>query len=738
VRRLHGEDVADPYFWMRDLDDPRVLANLDAERAYYEQQTAPLAGDRRRLAAQLRARLPQVSAGCPWWQSGRRYQLVYREGAQYPQLLRRNGRDTDDDDTDDGDTDDGADEVLLDVPSLVGQATYAELGLLELSDDGRHLAYSLDLTGDEVYELRWLDVTTGVDLVTAQGSPERVPRSYYGGAWTLDGSAFYYVVHDEAYRPHQVWRHRLGTEVAADELVFVEDDRRFEVTVRRTRSGDYVVITSASRTTCHEHVLAASDPAAVPRAVRTRVEGVEDQLEHQRGPDGGRWLLVTNDGMPEFRLLVADCHNDGTEDGGTTWRELVAGRPGERLEACDAFAGGLVLSWRRNALRVLEIRTSDGSDGVVRELAPPHPAATVRLGAKHDYDCSAVVVETTSLVEPSIWRAVDLAGGSEVEVHRRQAPGHDPARYVTRRITLPARDGTSIPVTLAHARAGSGDGETLEAARRDGTAPGLLYGYGAYESCLWPEFEPALPVWLDHGVLYAVAHVRGGGEGGRSWWQQGHLRAKVTTFTDYLDVAAGLVSQGWVAADRLATRGLSAGGLLQGAAFSMRPQQWAAVVAEVPFVDCVNSMLDDGLPLTVNEWQEWGDPRDAGDYAVMRAYTPYENLPDPPWPAILVTGALHDPRVVVHEPAKWVAALRAEAAATTSSSGSESSGSESSGPAWSGSASGPVASSGPLLFRAETGPGAHAGPAGRYAAMDYEAEVMAFVLSALRVPVVDE
>jgi oligopeptidase B len=461
-----------------------------------------------------------------------------------------------------------------------------------------------------------------------------------------------------------------------------------------------VVISCTSRTLRQELVVDAHDPDAAAVPLRPRRPGIEDVAEHQRVPGGDRWLLVTNDGAAEFRMLAS---------AGADWVELVPARRDERLESCQAFAGGLVLGWRRHGRPVVELRDPDASLGSAVEVAvPPSPNAdpgawTVRLGPNPDYHAVAVVVETTSFVHPAAFLLVPFGpaagAGPHRVIHRQEAPHHDPERYVTRRISVPARDGTEIPVTLAH-RA------DLDP-RAAGGAPALYTGYGSYEACDWPEFDRALPVWLDQGLVFARAHIRGGGEGGRNWWLQARMHAKATTFTDYVDVADALVEQGWLAADRIASRGLSAGGLLQGAVLSMRPDRWAAVVAEVPFVDCVNSMLDDSLPLTVGEWEEWGDPRDPADYAAMRGYTPYENLPVPPpggLPAILVTGAVHDPRVLVHEPAKWVAALR------SALDGAES-----------------------VLFRVETGAGAHAGPAGRFAYLDYEAEVMAFVLEALQV-----
>ena len=299
-----------------------------------------------------------------------------------------------------------------------------------------------------------------------------------------------------------------------------------------------------------------------------------------------------------------------------------------------------------------------------------------------------------SLISPPAWYRLDLETGERTLLKRREVPGYDPGEYRTERVTATARDGTAIPVTLAyHART-----------PLDGTAPCLLYGYGAYEDSNDPAFELGLPSLLDRGVVYAIAHVRGGGEGGRNWWQQGRRRSKPTTFTDFIDVADWLAGAGGVVdGERIVAWGLSAGGLLMGAVYSMRPDRWAAVVAQVPFVDCVNTMLDPSIPLTITEWDEWGDPRDLGDFEVMRSYSPYDNPPSGDRPPLLVTGAVHDPRVAVHEPAKWVARLRA-----TAPGGSPE-----------------------VVFRVELGAGAHTGPSGRFAQARYEAQVNAFVLDAM-------
>jgi oligopeptidase B len=341
----------------------------------------------------------------------------------------------------------------------------------------------------------------------------------------------------------------------------------------------------------------------------------------------------------------------------------------------------------------------DRQSGEQRRLEAGGPHTSLALARNEDDHATAVTVRTESLIEPPSWHDVDLATGRWRERKRQRVPGYDPAGYATERVTAVAPDGTSVPVTIAY-RAGL---------PRDGTAPCLLYGYGAYESCEWPAFHLATPSLLDRGFVYAVAHVRGGGEGGRRWWLDGRLDRKRNTFTDFIAVADMLAARGWAAPGRIVSRGLSAGGLLQGAVYSMAPRRWRAVVAEVPFVDCVTTMLDPSIPLTVNEWDEWGDPRDPAMRAYLASYSPYDNPPAEPRPDLLVTGSLHDPRVLIHEPAKWVARLRA-----TGTAGSR------------------------VLFRPELGAGAHTGPSGRFGQLGYEAEILAFIVDAAHLPPPDQ
>jgi len=648
----------DPYAWMRDRDLPAMRDYLSAERAWYDHWLASVRGPRDELAAELAARLIPAEESVSWAQAGHTYFTRTVAGQEYEQFCR------------------GA-EVLLDENLLVDPARgdYLGLGVREISPDGRLLAYSVDFDGDELYQLRIRDLTRGTDL------PERIEGTYYGLAWSADSRSLLYVVTDAQYRAHEVWRHVLGTDPYRDTLVFREEDQRFDLTVRVTRSGAYVLIESESRDSTETLVLPAARTDTAPVVIARRRPGIEYRADH----GDGEFFLVTNLDAEEFRLVAAPADAPGAQ----RWRTVLAGSPDTRLVSVDAFGRYLVVEQRHAAATQLLIVDRQSGERRLIEAGGPH--VSLALGPNEDYHAAAVTVRTESLVEPPSWHDVDLATGRWRERKRQQVPGYDPARYATERVTAVAPDGTSVPVTIAY-RTGL---------RRDGSAPCLLYGYGAYESCEWPAFSVATPSLLDRGFVYAVAHVRGGGERGRSWWQDGRLNRKRNTFTDFIAAADMLAAQGWAAPGRIVSRGLSAGGLLQGAVYSLAPQRWRAVVAEVPFVDCVTTMLDPSIPLTVTEWDEWGDPRDPAMRAYLASYSPYDNPPAGPRPDLLVTGSLHDPRVLIHEPAKWVARLRA-----TGSAGSR------------------------VLFRPELGAGAHTGPAGRFGQLGYEAEILAFIVDA--------
>ena len=682
VRDLHGQRDVDNYAWMRDHSAPAMQEYLAAERAYYDAETSHLAGLTKELYDEAVARTPQgTDDSVSWTLRGYHYRHRTPAGAEGKQLIRwRDGESPADG------------RVLLDEDVISADTGFVDVGTCEPSPDNRLLAWSADTSGAEIYELRFRDTATGQDRADV------IERTYPGGAWAADSTHFFYLVPDALYRPYQMWRHEVGAAPGSDVLVYEESDARFSLTLAPSRSGQLVVLTSESRDSTEVWILPAGWPLAEPAVVAPRRAGVEYRVDHAADPSGGpgQLLIVTDDGAAEFRLMRAPADAPGREN----WSEVpcpavAPARDDTRLLRCDVLTGHLLLTLRRGGSQLLAITGPDGD--YVREIWPAPAAGAIAVAHAEDYAAGSVVIAEESLIEPRAWSALDLATGQRQELKRAEVPGYAAARYLTRRLVAPVSDGTGVPVTIAY----------REGTPLDGTAPCLLYGYGAYESSLDPEFEVSLPSVLDRGAVYAVAHVRGGGECGRNWWQQGRLRAKPTTFTDFIDVA------GWLAGDvagagalidgrRIVSRGLSAGGLLQGAVYSRAPGRWRAVVAEVPFVDCVTTMLDPGIPLTIEEWAEWGDPRDPDDFACLRAYSPYDNPPAGARPALLVTGAVNDARVLVHEPAKWVARLREADDAGSS-----------------------------VLFRVELGAGAHTGPSGRYGHLRYEAEVYAFILTAL-------
>jgi oligopeptidase B len=680
----HGVERPDPYHWLGG-DGSDVLAHLAAERTFYDASTVHLESLTSTLSREMLSRL-STNDESPRW-SRRRYTYWTRHpvNSDYAELRRRLNHDSEAGST----TESESSSLFFDIAAQDAGTGYLDLGLTLVSPDEDLLAYSVDVEGDEVFELRFRDLRTGADL------PDRVPRSYYGGAWSADSQWFFYTVHDETYRPWQVWRHRLGTDATEDVIVLEEHDARFELEVRPTRSGDLVAIWSVSRSTTEAWMVDAHAPESGPYSVGGRRHGVVYTVEHLRAAEGELMLLVTNDEAVEFRLMTAPVPRDADQDH-TAWVEARPEHPDERLLRADAFGGAVVLSFRAGGRHRLRIVGHDdlAGDGLV--LGSRHEVGYLGLARNTAYDAPEVTVADETYLQPPIWSAVDLATGVSHEVHRGEAPGLDPAAYVVEERWFPAPDGTQVPAVLLRHR------DTP----LDGTAPAVIYAYGAYEAVDEPEWDAALPSLLDRGLVWVHGLIRGGGDGGRRWWLEGSLRHKQHTFDDLAAIADGLDREGLVDGRRIATRGLSAGGLLQGAVFSQRPDRWRAVVAEVPFVDVVTTMFDEATPLTITEWEEWGDPRIREEFDWMLAYSPYDQLPAAGGrPDLLVTGAVHDPRVMVREPAKWVAALRH------------------SDPEWSPR----------LLFRCETGAGAHVGPSGRVAHLRYEAEIYAWVLDRLEV-----
>lgn len=704
--------VDDPYHWMRDREDPAVTAYLEAENAHAEAHLAPLRPTIDTIFEEIKARVHEDDTSPPSFRDGFAYYARTVTGQQYPLHCRR-PLPPELHDADLGDLpielrrpvdplDPPADEqVLLDQNVEAEGHDQFQVAGFHVSPSGRHAAWLVDTSGAEVFEIRIRDLDTGQDR------DEVVPRAGYSLAWYADDAAFLYTVTDDAWRPHQVWRHVLGTDPADDELVFDEPDDRYWLGIGRTRSRELLVIGVGSKVTSEAHVLPVDDPTAAPRLVAAREVGVEYDLDHDAARD--RLVLLTNapddDGpCPDFRVVTCGVPTADDPDAGARdrWAPLLHHRAGVRVEGADAFAGHLVVSERteaRTQVRLLDPTAGpDEHDlGPAGLLPVDEEVATVGAAGNRRYDTTTLRYAYTSLTTPS--RVLDVrldghrprAGTEEVVKEQRVRGGYDRSRYVSWREWATAPDGTRVPISLVRHR-----DTTVGDAAAGGGAPCLLYGYGAYEMSMDPYFSVARLSLLDRGAVFAIAHVRGGGEMGRGWYEDGKFAAKPNSFSDLVACADHLVETQVTSRDRLAIRGGSAGGLLIGAALNLRPDVAACAVAEVPFVDVVATMSDPTIPLTVIEYDEWGNPDD-GHGEVMLSYSPVDNVRPEGYPAMLVTAGLNDPRVQYWEPAKWVATLRA------------------------------TATGGPLLLKTQMGAG-HAGRSGRYDAWRDEAEVLAFVL----------
>ena len=662
VRELHGETVADPYAWMRERESARVLDHLRAENDHTDACIAHLDALRETVFQEIKSRIQETDLSVPARKGDYWYLTRTEEGRQYAISCRRRG------------AADGPEEILIDGNVVAGDAEYFAFGLFEVSPDHRVAAYSTDYTGAEEYTLRFRDLETKNDLA------DEIPRTYYGGAWSKDARFFFYTRPDDAMRPHQLWRHALGSDASEDVLVFQEDDERFFLEVDSSRSGDFLFVTLQSKITTEVWMLDAAHPEGDLRRIREREDGVEYWVEHQRGPGDGRLVILTTLAAPNGRILEAPVEDPGT------WRELLAHDPTVKLDGLDAFRDHLVLWCRTDGMSGVKVIARDGA---VSELEFDEPVRTVDASHNLEYDTATLRFEYESLVTPDSVYEQDLETGERKLLKRQPVLGHyEPDEWESLREWATATDGTRIPISLVRRRGASG------------AAPLLLYGYGAYEANSDPWFSAGRLSLLERGVTFAIAHVRGGGELGRHWYEQGKLAGKKNSFDDFNACADHLIASGYTAPEKLAARGGSAGGLLVGAAMNRRPELYRAVVAEVPFVDVVNTMLDETLPLTVTEWEEWGNPRLADQYRWLREYAPYENIRDCAYPRLLATAGLNDPRVQYWEPAKWVAALRDR------TTGDE-----------------------PILLKTEMGAG-HGGPSGRYDAWRDEALVLAFLLDA--------
>jgi oligopeptidase B len=616
---LHGDTRVDDYHWLRDKGGREVTAYLEAENAYAEEQTASIAPLRQALYDEIVGRIQETDQSAPYRKGAFEYYHRTEEGKQYKIYCRREpGRPA-------------TEQVLLDMNVLAKGLPFLGLGAYEVSPNGRLLAYSLDETGFRDYTLRVEDLASGEVL------PERIEH-VKSIAWASDSRTFFYTVDDDTKRPHQVKRHRLGDR-DDDPVLYQEDDERFRVAVWLSRSGKIVFRGVFSHTTSEVAFVPASEPSGTWRIVAERQQDHEYDVTH-RGRD---FFIRTNDRGRNFRVVRAPVRDPGP----ASWQEVIPHREDVMLEGLDVFDGFYALLERENGLPHIRI-SRFGADDTLR-IATDEPVYSMHPGANEEFSATHYRYRYESLTTPDSVFDYDVRSRSRTLVKRIEVLGYDPSEYSSERLWATADDGTRIPVSVVYAK-----GTAI-----DGSSPMLLAGYGSYGYPYPTGFSHSRVSLLDRGVVVAIAHIRGGGELGKPWHDQGRMAHKMNTFTDFIAVAEHLIENGYTSSPRLAIQGGSAGGLLMGAVTNMRPDLFGVVVSIVPFVDVLNTMLDDSLPLTVGEYEEWGNPHERAAYFRIKRYCPYSNLGAHAYPTMLVRTSLNDSQVMYWEPAKYVAKLRA-------------------------------------------------------------------------------
>ena len=646
VDTLHGVTVEDDWYWLREKGTPEVESYLRAENAYADQLLAPTAALQSTLYDEMLSRIKETDLGVPVRQGRHRYYARTEAGKQYPIHCRKP-------------VDSEDEQVILDLNELGKTEKFVGLGALVPSDDGRLIAYSIDTTGFRQYTLQLKNLETGEVL------PARIPRVDYV-AFSRDGASVLYVVEDEqTKRAHRLYRHVLGTDVATDALLYEETDERFSLAVERTRSKALFVVTSASKTTSEVRIADASGAAPSFTLVSPR----KDLREYYVDDRDSELVIRENGAGRNFRVVSAPLATPGDEH----WRELVAHRDDVMLEAHECFAGGLVLHEREDGLPHLRfIGFSAGDD---HRLEVDEALYQLVAEANPEWDEPTFRYTYLSPVTPRSVYDYDPKTRARVLQKRTEVPGYDATRYETRRVWAKAADGTRIPLSLL-GRRGALDGEP---------SPVLLRGYGSYGLPYPIRFDSNVFSLVDRGMIVALAHIRGGGELGKRWHDEGRMAKKQNTFSDFIAAAEHLIASGIARKDGVVIEGGSAGGLLMGAVVNQRPDLFRAVLAHVPFVDVINTMLDESLPLTVGEFEEWGNPKVKADHGVMAAYSPYENVAPRAYPSMFVRTSYNDSQVMYWEPAKWVARLRVTKLGDA-----------------------------PLLFKTDMEPAGHGGKSGRY------------------------
>lgn len=662
VTTLHGDTREDPYAWMRDRSDPDTIAHLEAENKYADALTAHLEPLRQTIYGEMVSHIKETDVSAPAKRGGFYYYARTEQGLQYPISCRKQG------------SLDAAEEVLLNPNELAKGLEYFALGAAVVSPDHALLAYSTDTAGDETYTLHVKNLATGELLA------ERIPNTYYGLEWAADNRTFFYTVLNDQKRPYQVWRHRLGE--PADTLIFEEKDERFEMNLERMSSRAFIVLDISSQTTTEQRFLDVNDPDGEFRMLLPRRQNIEFSATHH----GGWFYLTINDTARNFRLVRTPVNAPSVD----ALEELVAPRDGITLEGATAYKNHMVVTERDQGLIRLVVENIETH--ARHEVTFPEEVYMAHEVPPAEFDSGVMRYTYESLVTPPSVIDYQMEARAATVMKRQEVPGYEAALYESGRIWATAADGARVPISWV----------AKKGVPRDGSAPGLLYGYGSYGISSDPSFSSTRLSLLDRGFVYALAHIRGGGDMGKPWHEAAKMLTKRLTFTDFIACAEQLIAAGFTSADRLAIRGGSAGGMLMGAVLNMRPDLFRAVLALVPFVDCLNTMLDATLPLTVGEYEEWGNPENEAYYQYIKSYAPYENVAAAPqYPWMLLRGGLNDPRVSYWEPSKWIARMREVR----------------------GDAS-------PVLLKTDLGAG-HGGASGRYDKLKENAFDFAFVVDAV-------
>jgi oligopeptidase B len=663
--QIHGYTLEDNYFWLREKSNPEVVKYLEAENAYTDSVMAPTKAFQDALYSEILGRIKQTDLSVPTRIGDHFYYSRTQEGKQYSYMCRRKGGMS------------GAEEILLDLNALAEGLKFLGLGSYVVSDDGNWLAYSTDTTGYRQYTLHVKDLRAGKTLAE---NIERVGSV----VWATDNKTLFYTTEDPvSKRSDKFWRHTVGA--TGSELLYEEKDELFDIGAGRSLDRAVIFLGSYAKTSTEFRYLPASTPGAALKMVLPRGPGHEYDVDHYRG----RFYITTNRGAKNFRVVTAPMADPAEKN----WTPFIDHNPAVKINAVSFFSKHIVVSEREGGLTQLRILNPDTKESY--RIATDEPDFTISLGANPEFETTTIRFNYQSMVTPSSVYDYDLGTRQRTLLKRTEVlGGYDPSRYEAKRIWAVARDGVKVPMSIVHKK-----GIAL-----DGTAPLLLYGYGSYGSSGSPTFSSSRLSLLDRGVIYASAYIRGGGELGEEWREAGRMMKKITTFEDFVDCADYLVKNKYTSPPRLVIQGGSAGGLLVGAAVNMRPDLFKAVVAQVPFVDVINTMLDASLPLTTSEYLEWGNPNEKPAFDYMMKYSPYDNIKAVNYPAMLVQVSLNDSQVPYWEGAKFAAKLRAT-----------------------------KTDKNPLLLKTNMGAG-HGGASGRYDALKETAFTYSFILWQMGIP----